>query len=151
MRSETASALPRVTDACPPDLRRAIDAWRAGKIGGRELVEASYYIQLDILPQYEKQALPTPPEAVQRYRALSAEDRFGFNRSARDQMQRRYAAFFEEEERVISRNQSRLVTLRDLLAWAKAKPLSQSIVESIQAMLWTHEDGTEIAPPIGSR
>ncbi len=124
-------------DPCPKELRVVLERWKQGNATNAELIEASYYTQLDLLQEYRRLPLPTPPEAV-RYRRSNPDVRM--SDKDREEYQRHYAAFFGQEQQIISQNYSHLLTLQELLGWAKGKPLQEPILRAIEAQIAQHRD-----------
>jgi hypothetical protein len=130
-------------EPCPKELRVVLERWKQGKASSAELIEASDYAQLDLLQEYRRLPWPTPPEAV-RYRRANPDVRMSGKDA--EEYQRHYAAFFAEEGHVKAQNDSNLMTLRALLGWAKAKPLSPPILRAIEAQIAQHQDMTMDEP-----
>lgn len=136
-------------DACPASLRLVLDRWKAGAATDAELIEASFYAQLDFLSEYRPRPYPTPPEPVRAFRALSAEERRSWSAAEQATLYRQHSAFFEQDARVKTRNQDSARTLRDLLAWATEQSLPGTMLQAIQSALLQHQDvPVEDAEPV---
>lgn len=127
------------TDTCPKALRAVLERWKQGTAGNAELIDASYHAQLDLLQEYRWLPLPTPPEAV-RYRRANPEVRMSGKDT--EDYQRRYAAFFAQEQQILTKNHSHLLTLQELLGWAKGQGLPASRLQAIEAQIAQHRDVT---------
>ena len=140
------TALPPFAEACPPDLRVVLDAWKAGRATNADLIEASYTAQLDCLEAYRWRALPTPPDAVVSYRALSFKDREQWTAEECRQYYDTHKVFYASERQVNSSNDSNPVHLKDLLAWGMERQLPEVMLHRVREALQTHEDHA-VPPP----
>lgn len=127
-------------ETCPASLRTVLDLWRAGQVTSAELIEASYEAQLGMLPTYRRLPLPTPPEAVREYRALTPAEKRPWSAQDTATFHHQHQAFFEQGSRVTQRNADHLQLLLELLEWAKRKPLSEQVIQLIESQIAQHED-----------
>ena len=132
-------------DVCPKELRAVLERWKINKASDAELIEASYYAQLDVVSAYRRSSLPTPPEGV-RYRRDNPDVKM--KEKDHENYVRNYAGFFAEEHSVLCTNRANQHALTELLAWAKAKPLPETICEAIRLRLQTHHDIPDDPPSV---
>lgn len=140
-QTQVAEAVPVPGDLCPPALRRVVNRWKQGKATNAELIEASFEAQLALCQagEYRCRPLPTPPDRVTEFRAMSRGDRNRVDEATKTRLVRDYSKFFADEGQLVTRNRGSLATLRELLAWAQAKPLAEQELAQIQQQIDTHQ------------
>lgn len=143
---ERSGLLPPVTDACPADLRRVIVAWNAGRVSGDDLREAGFAAALDLLDAYRHVPAPTMPSAVQKFQGLSWKERKEWSREERDQHYLDHKGYYDQACAVQGLNRSHRRWLLEVLAWATAKGLPESVQASIRRVLVSHESESQSDP-----
>lgn len=128
-----------VPSSCPlPILKTAIDAWKAGRLNGEGLCEASYAASLDILDEFRYRQMPTVPQDVIDFRRLSFEERSKWKDDVKARFTSKHSAFFEQEAEIAGLNNSNFRWLNELLVWLKGK--QSPAVGKIKSLLFAWND-----------
>ena len=128
-------------DACPPGLRRVVEAWKAGTVSNQELIEASFAESLNLLSEYRFRPLPDAPEKVRLYRGLTPEERREMSAGKCQQYFSDQQGFYASESRIRQENASNQRWLTELVVWAQEAGLPEALVGKIRVVLqsYTHE------------
>ena len=160
------ATIPPNMDTCPAPLRAVVMRWKNGQATNAELVEASDRAQLELLHEYRKHALPTPPDELQEHRNLSEGERYTLDQKKRTALLERCRDFFLKEHAVWARNYAQRFQVRDLLLWAMGQPscdarscrnpehlathpprVEQETIERIQQALYLFQDMEMVQAP----
>jgi len=130
--------IPSVTDDCPKGLRLVLQKWESGKATNAELIEASYFAQLDMIDEYRKKPLPSAPQNVLAYRNLKEDEKRIWSIADKRQLILNNQTFYDSESKVVAQNESNRLTLEELLVWVESKGLKPA-VDRIETLLdaWT--------------
>ena len=133
------ASLPDST-TCPSTLRFVLDRWKSGNATDAALVEASYAAQLDVLNEYRPRPLPTPPEELCAFRALSVTEQQEVDKKKKERMLERCERFLKQESVVLSKNAAHAFHVKELLEWVTSRGVSDSIRQRVQTALHHHQD-----------
>ena len=132
---------PNLFAACPAPLGETFKAWQHGERTNDDLQEASRYFSLDHLEDFAPQVLPTPPLEVSRYRQLPVEQRKQLSAEERREYYATWDWFLKREAEVKWRNVANALWLAELLVWAIAKQLPETVRVRIRLVTMRHDEG----------
>lgn len=139
--AESNAVFSAVPSSCPIDgLRQAVDAWKAYKINGFALVDASYAASLDMLREFTYKPLPSATGPVSQFRSLSDYEKRSWKP---EDLKKHYddnLPFYNQESMVVAMNKSNRIWLESLIEWAKEKKIQEAIISKIRVVLHSHMD-----------
>ena len=127
----------------PPVLRKALDGWRQGKVSNAELIRISYITMLDHLPLFKAKALPAPPDAIAKFRALPDYESAAMSKETKLRLMDKHSGFIQSERTILRDNHTNKLRLIELKEWARQSKMPDSVLGQIDQALWSHSDPQE--------